>query len=72
MLGSLYDEGDGVPKDIVQAQVWWTLAARQEPALVELRDAGRERLSPAQLEEVDKRVQAWQPIPIETQSIGRM
>ena len=48
-LGHLYDRGTGVPQDDFRAFVWTSLAAEQRYVrAMELRDAARLRLSPAE------------------------
>jgi hypothetical protein len=58
----MYDEGQGVPHDIVQAYKWYSLAAMNgdKPA-AELRDASAKEMTPAQIAEAQKLVQEWKP-----------
>jgi TPR repeat protein len=53
-LGQLYMEGLGVPRDYVQAYFWLSLNGPDAAA-----DA-KEHLSPAQIQEADKLLKAWQ------------
>jgi len=53
-LGQLYMEGLGVPRDYVQAYFWLSLNGPDAAA-----DA-KEQLSPAQIQEADKLLKAWQ------------
>ena len=64
-LGEIYDNGDGVPQDLVQAHTWFYLAAAQasgeERAKYEAaRDAVAERLTSDQLAEAQRRARAWE------------
>ena len=53
-LGQLYMEGLGVPRDFVQAYFWLSLCGPDAAA-----DA-KEHLAPAQIQEADKLLKAWQ------------
>ena len=67
MLGLMYDNGQGVPKDDVLAYMWRNLAAagasdadtRERAA--KARDALATMMTPAQVTEAQKRASAWQP-----------
>jgi hypothetical protein len=54
MLGGLYLEGKGVPKDIFQAYVWLNRAASEIKTAAELRDTLRKSMTPAQVAEVKR------------------
>ena len=58
----MYDDGQGVPHDIVQAQKWYILAATNgdKPAAL-LRDALANQMTPAQIAEAKKLAQEWKP-----------
>ena len=68
-LGAMYADGHGVPQDYVEAYKWLTLAASRSPASEkESRDvAGKSRdlvatkMTPAQIEEAQKRAHEWMP-----------
>jgi uncharacterized protein len=65
-LGVIYALGKGVPKDEMQADVWFTLAAAHAPGggveqqrYIANRDRMAAKLSPEQLAQVQRAVQAW-------------
>ena len=68
-LGFMYDTGQGVPQDYVQAHMWADLAAsRFPPSATEDRDQavkGRDfvpsKMTPAQLAEAQRLVRDWKP-----------
>ena len=61
-LGTLYAKGQGVPRDDVQAYMWFALSAAQNNApAAENRDAAAASMTPAQIAEANKLVQAWKP-----------
>src|SRR5918999_4934247 len=60
-LGILYRFGKGVPRDYVQAYMWFHLAANQttggdQESIAELRDATAARMTPDQVAEAVRRV----------------
>lgn len=67
-LGFLCDTGQGVPRDAVQAFVWYNLAARycsasqikSREAAVKSGEAIAARLNPDQIAEAHRRVTGWQ------------
>ena len=60
-LGSMYYRGLGVPRDLVQAYLWYTLAAPQ------YKNAGKDlefvsrQMTPAEIADAQKLVTAWKP-----------
>ena len=62
MLGSLYRVGLGVPRDYLQAYVWFSLAvARGDADALRVRDETGTLLTAAELAEAERRIRAWQP-----------
>ncbi len=68
-LAHAYEEGRGVPKDYVQAYMWYSLAASNASSdMVDQHDAldGHKRLgaqmTPAQIAEAQRRASEWKPI----------
>ena len=61
-LGVFYDNGLGVPQDLVRAYMWFTLSAAQgkEGAAV-FRDLIARRMTPAQIAEAQKFAREWKP-----------
>jgi hypothetical protein len=68
-LGAMYDRGEGVPQDDLQAYKWMSLAVANWPASA---TEGREwvaarrgkvsaRMTPAQIAEAEKLVREWKP-----------
>jgi TPR repeat protein len=63
-LGFMYDAGHGVPKDDVQAYMWFTLAAERGSAdTVTNRDLLAKVLTPDQLAEAQRPAREWKPTP---------
>jgi TPR repeat protein len=65
-LGLMYRDGEGVPKDYVQAHMWFNLssAASSEPSrsmIAENRNAVAEKMTPAQIAEAQKLAREWRP-----------
>jgi uncharacterized protein len=65
-LGILYHSGKGLPRDDVQAEMWFTISAGHAPpndrdTIVEMRDSVAAHLTPQQIEEARRRAQEWQP-----------
>jgi TPR repeat protein len=59
-LGVLYDEGTAMPRDPVQAHMWYDLAAAAGAAgAAEKRDALARGMSVAEVAEARRRAQAW-------------
>ena len=64
-LGVMYQEGEGVPQDDVEAHKWGSLAASrvtgdQQNGYAQTRDALAKQMTPEQLAEAQKRVADWQ------------
>jgi TPR repeat protein len=65
-LGILYHSGKGLPRDDVQAEVWFTISADHAPAndrdtIVEMRDSVAAHLSPDQVAEAKRLAHEWKP-----------
>ena len=62
-LGLLYERGQGVPQDYVQAHMWLNLAASHEKisGAVEDRDKLASKMTPAQIAEAQKLAREWNP-----------
>jgi len=65
-LGLMYDDGQGVPQDYVQAHKWYNLsAARSKGDLrkkaVRNRKAIEKKMSPVQVAEAQKLAREWKP-----------
>ena len=62
ILGVMYDKGQGVPQDYVQAYMWLTLAAAQGvKQATEARDRLASQMSSAQIEEAQQLAHEWKP-----------
>ena len=62
LLGMMYEEGQGVPQDDVQAYVWLSLAAAQgNERAGKFRDLLDEMLTPAQLADAQRLAREWKP-----------
>ena len=69
ILGIMYDDGEGVPQDLVQAHKWYNLAASRASGVdqdlrekaVRSRDRIAARLTPAQLAKAQRLARQWQP-----------
>ncbi|NQU59746.1 MAG: sel1 repeat family protein [Rhodospirillales bacterium] len=61
-LGFIYEKGQGTTKDIVQAYKWYALAAKKGvKGTAERRDKIAKGLTPDQLAQVKKIIEAWKP-----------
>jgi TPR repeat protein len=68
-LGLMFAQGIGVKRDFLEAYTWFALAARHYPksaaeaiaAAEQFRDKAARELTPAQLAEARRRVEAWRP-----------
>jgi TPR repeat protein len=65
-LGILYHSGKGVPRDNVQAEMWFLIAAdRSMPAdrdtIVEMKDSVAAHLTPEQIDEAHRLALEWKP-----------
>jgi hypothetical protein len=68
MLGLMYDKGQGVPQDYVEAYKWLDLAVgrasgRMRDDWVRIRDAVASKLSLMQVTEGQRRALEWRPAP---------
>ena len=63
----VYQAGDGVPQDYVEAHKWFNLAAAgasdadTRKRAAKARDDRARKMTPAQIAEAQKRASAWQP-----------
>jgi len=63
-LGIMYRNGRGVPKDYVQAHMWFNLAASNaHDKAVEDRDRVAARMTPVQIAEAQRLSLVWRPKP---------
>ena len=61
-LGFMYELGQGVPQDYVQAYMWFSLAAAQgTKGAAEWRERLAARMTPAQIAEAQKLASEWKP-----------
>jgi uncharacterized protein len=61
-LGLLYAKGEGVPRDDVQAYMWFELAAAQDDqSAANNRDAAARRMTPEQIAEAQRLAREWRP-----------
>ncbi len=63
LLGMMYyEEGQGVPKDYVQAYMWLSLAAAQGyERATKLRDKLAKKMTPSELAEAQRLAREWKP-----------
>jgi TPR repeat protein len=62
-LGLLLENGRGVPRDLVEAYMWLSLAsARGDSKAIGERDSAARAMTPAQLAEAQKRVREWKQV----------
>ncbi len=63
ILGSMYENGEGVPKDYVQAYMWLSLAAAQghEPARKARVKQLAKKMTLAQFDEAQRLAREWKP-----------
>ena len=59
-LGVIYDEGQGVSQDYVQAHKWFNLSAIHGIG-VRNRDIAEKKMTPAQVAEAQKLAREWKP-----------
>jgi uncharacterized protein len=63
----MYNKGQGVPQDYVQAHMWFNLSAGRSPlgdvhdAAVQERDTVATKMTPAQIAEAQKLAREWKP-----------
>ncbi len=67
-LGKRYERGLGVPQNIVESHMWFTLAAagssiENRDTYVTARDAVAARMTAEQLDDAQRRVREWTPAP---------
>ena len=61
-LGFMYEKGQGVPQDYVQAYMWFNLAAAQgTKGAAEWREHVAAHMTPAQIAEAQKMASEWKP-----------
>ena len=65
-LAILYERGEGVPQSLVQAYIWYGIAARSDDAeAAERIEALRTQLKPSQRSFADREINAFQPEPFD-------
>jgi uncharacterized protein len=63
-LGLLYAKGQGVPRDDVQAYMWFELSAAQgDQSAANNREAAARRMTPDQIAEAQRLAREWRPKP---------
>ena len=65
-LGRMYEQGQGVPQDHVQAHMWLNLASAQasdedQGSYARARDSVAEKMTPEQLAEAQRLAREWKP-----------
>jgi len=61
-LGLLYAKGQGVPRNDIQAYMWFELSAAQgDQSAVNIRDATAQRMTPEQIAEAKTLAHEWRP-----------
>jgi TPR repeat protein len=59
----MYEQGNGVPQDYVEAHKWYTLAAASgDKVAAGLRDLLAKQMTPADIAEAQKMAGEWKPI----------
>lgn len=62
LLGFMYERGQGVPQDYVQAHLWFNLAARQgDEKAARMRDELGSRMTSEQVAEANRLAVQWKP-----------
>jgi TPR repeat protein len=67
LLADMHFSGERIPRDYISAYVWFTIAAGQTPLLdnrkqlLELANVAAARMTPEQIAEAKRRVDAWRP-----------
>ena len=61
LQGLLYEDGHGVPKDLLQAYMWYNIATSGSPAALKLRDLVAADLTPEQEAEGQKMAREFKP-----------
>ena len=67
-LGLLYDKGQGVPRDVIEASKWLNLSAAAAPpgareARVRIRDAVTTKMTRGEIAQARARALGWAPVP---------
>lgn len=58
----MYEKGQGVRQDFVQAHMWYNLSAADgEKRAAEARDALAKQMTPAQIAEAQRLAREWKP-----------
>ena len=58
----MYENGDGVPQDYIQAHMWFNLAgARGDAQGIKDRDALSREMTPDQIAEAQRLAREWKP-----------
>jgi TPR repeat protein len=61
LLGTMYEDGRGVPRDYVQAYKWYSLTSSQgDQTFLILRIRIAEQMTPAQIAKAQKLTREWQ------------
>jgi TPR repeat protein len=60
-LGEMYSEARGWPEDLVQAHMWFNLAAAHSGFGANKRDALARRMTPEQIAEAERLAREWKP-----------
>ncbi len=68
ILGLMYQDGQGVPQDYVEAHMWLNLATAQSSGedrdrYMKTRDTLAEEMTPEQIAEAQRRAREWTPTP---------
>ena len=68
ILGLMYQDGQGVPQDYVEAHMWLNLATAQSSGedrekYVEVRDLTAKLMTANQVAEAQRRAREWTPTP---------
>jgi len=59
-LGRMYERGQGIPKDNVQAYMWWNLAAAHgDKKAMTLREFVATQMTPGQIAEAQRLATEW-------------
>jgi TPR repeat protein len=64
-LGTMYDNGQGVPQDYVYAYMWLQIAAAKGDRVArKARETLTQRMTPGQIAEAQGLVRQWKPIAL--------
>ncbi len=70
-LGVLYESGQGLPKNLTEAYVWYSVAAGQGDQFARQRiDILKDQLGEADLAKADARIKDFKPVPIDETANG--